>query len=52
VRESRPDVYVKVVASLMPRQLEAEFTGPTHEDRVAELMEKMAALDAAQGARS
>ena len=36
VRETRPDVYVKVVASLLPRQVQAEVTGPTHEDRVAD----------------
>ena len=35
VRETRPDVYVKVVASLLPRQVQAEVSGPTHEDRVA-----------------
>ena len=36
VRETRPEVYVKVVASLLPRKVEAEISGPTHEDRVAE----------------
>ena len=35
VREIRPDVYVKVVASLLPRQVQAAVTGPTHEERVA-----------------
>ena len=39
VRETRPDAYVKVVASLLPRQVEAEVTGPTHEERVAEPVE-------------
>ena len=40
VRETRPDVYVKVVASLLPRQVQAEVSGPRsqsrHEDRVAD----------------
>ena len=35
VREIRPDDYVKVVASLLPRQVQAAVTGPTHEERVA-----------------
>ena len=48
VRETRPDVYVKVVASLLPRQVQAEVTGPTHEERVAELVERLAELDATQ----
>ena len=48
VRETRPDVYVKVVASLLPRQVQAEVTGPTHEERVAELVEMLAELDATQ----
>ena len=48
VRETRPEVYVKVVASLLPRQVQAEVTGPTHEERVAELAERLAAQDAAQ----
>ena len=30
VRETRPDVYVKVVASLLPRQIQAEVSGPAH----------------------
>jgi hypothetical protein len=46
VRETRPDVYVKVVASLLPRQVQAEVTGPTHEERVARLAEKLTQLDA------
>ena len=45
VRETRPDVYVKVVASLLPRQVQAEVTGPTHEDRVTALAERLARLD-------
>ncbi len=48
VRETRPDVYVKIVASLLPRQVQAEVTGPTHEERVAELVERLAELDATQ----
>ena len=48
VRETRPDVYVKVVASLLPRQVQAEVTGPTHEERVADLVERLAELDATQ----
>ena len=48
VRQTRPDVYVKVVASLLPRQVQAEVTGPTHEERVAELVERLAELDATQ----
>ncbi len=35
VREKRPEVYVKVIASLLPHKVEAEITGPTHEERVA-----------------
>src|SRR5262249_51837044 len=46
VRETRPEVYMKVVASLLPRQVQAEVTGPTHEERVAELAERLAKLDA------
>ena len=46
MRETRPDVYV--VASLLPRQVQAEVTGPTHEERVAELVERLAELDATQ----
>ena len=46
VHETRPEVYMKVVASLLPRQVQAEVTGPTHEDRVAELAERLAKLDA------
>jgi Family of unknown function (DUF5681) len=46
VKENRPEVYVKVVASLLPREVHAEITGPTHEDRVTELMERLAQLDA------
>ena len=42
VRETRPDVYVKVVASLLPRQIEAEVTEITHEDRVAERAKRIA----------
>jgi hypothetical protein len=49
VRETRPEVYVKGVASLLPRQVQAEVTGPTHEERVSGLAEKLAQLDAAQG---
>ena len=30
VRETRPDVYVKVVASLLPRQVQAKVSGPAH----------------------
>ena len=45
VRETRPDVYVKVVASLLPRQVQAEVSGPTHEDRVTALAERLARLD-------
>ena len=30
VWETRPEVYVKVVASLLPREVHAEVTGPTH----------------------
>ena len=48
VSETRPEVYVKVVASLLPRQVQAEVTGPTHEERVAELVERLAELDATQ----
>ena len=48
LRETRPDAYVKVLASLLPRQVEAEVTGPTHEERVAELVERLAELDATQ----
>ena len=48
VRETRPDVYVKVVASLLPRQVQAEVTGPTHEERVAALAEKLAKFDCAR----
>ena len=48
LRETRPDVYVKVLASLLPRQVQAEVTGPTHEERVAELVERLAELDATQ----
>ena len=48
VRQTRPDVYVKVVASLLPRQVQAKVTGPTHEERVAELVERLAELDATQ----
>ena len=40
VWETRPEVYVKVVASLLPREVHAEVTGPTHEERVAELAGK------------
>ena len=36
VRETRPEVYKKVVASLLPRQVQAELIGPIHEDRVNE----------------
>ena len=46
MKENRPEVYVKVVASLLPREVHAEITGPTHEDRVTELMERLAQLDA------
>ena len=42
VRDTRPDVYVKVVASLLPRQVQAEVSGPTHEDRVTALTERLA----------
>ena len=37
---------MKVAASLLPRQVQAEVTGPTHEERVAELAERLAKLDA------
>ena len=40
---------MKVVASLLPRQVQAEVTGQTHEDRVTALAEKLAQIDAAQG---
>ena len=36
---------VKVVASLLPRQVQAEVSGPTHEDRVTALAERLARLD-------
>jgi hypothetical protein len=52
VRENRPEVYVKVVASLLPREVHAEITGPTHEDRVTELMERLAQLDAENAAKA
>ena len=48
VRETRPDVYVKVVASLLPRQVQAEVTGPTHEERVLDLARRIAEHDAEQ----
>ena len=48
VRETRPDVYVKVVASPLPRQVQAEVSGPSHEDRVTALAERLAELDATQ----
>ena len=51
VRETRPEVYVRVVASLLPRQVQAEISGPTHEDRVTALAEKLAQLDAAKEVR-
>ena len=31
-----------------PHQVQAEVTGPTHEERVAELVERLAELDATQ----
>jgi len=50
-RESRPDLYVKVIAFLI-RQLEAEFTRPAHEQRVFKLIERLAEVDAAERTRS
>jgi Family of unknown function (DUF5681) len=52
VRQNRPEVYVKVVASLLPREVHAEITGPTHEDRVTDLMERLAQLDAENAAKA
>jgi hypothetical protein len=52
VRETRPDVYVKVVASLLPRQIEAEVTEVTHEERVAERARRMAEYEARNGSIS
>jgi hypothetical protein len=52
VRQNRPEVYVKVVASLLPREVHAEITGPTHEDRVTELMERLAQLDSENAAKA
>jgi hypothetical protein len=43
VRETRPDVYVKVVASLLPREIEARVSDLTWE----EALEQLAALDKA-----
>ena len=51
VRETRPEAYVRVVASLLPRQVQAEISGPTNEDRVTALAEKLAQLDAAKEVR-
>jgi hypothetical protein len=43
VRETRPNVYVKVVASLLPREIEARVSDLTWE----EALEQLAALDKA-----
>ena len=37
VRENRPEVYVKVVASLLPREVEARVTGLTWEEALDQL---------------
>jgi hypothetical protein len=49
VRESRPDVYVKVVASLLPRKIEAKVSEITHEERVAERERRIAQYQARHG---
>jgi hypothetical protein len=49
VRETRPDVYVKVVASLLPRKIEAEITELTHEERVAERERRIAEYEEKHG---
>jgi len=42
----------QTVPSLLPRQVQAEVTGPTHEERVVELAERLAKLDAERAALS
>jgi hypothetical protein len=49
VRETRPDVYVKVIASLLPHKVEAEITEKIHEDRVAERERLIADYEAKHG---
>ena len=51
VRTNRPDAYLKVVASLVPRHIEAEISGRTHEDFVAEMTQAIAEYDAERASR-
>ena len=45
VREDRPDVYFKVVASLLPREIEARVSGLTWEEALDQLRSMDEALD-------
>jgi hypothetical protein len=44
-REKHPDVYLRVIASLEPREVHAEIT-TSHEQNVTLLTERLARLDA------
>ena len=52
VRETRPEVYVKVVASLLPRKVDANVSGHNFDDWVARMNEKAAEYDATQRPKS
>jgi hypothetical protein len=49
VRQDRPEAYLKVVASLIPRQIEAEVTTETSEYRLEKLADKLADYEAERG---
>jgi hypothetical protein len=50
VRKDRPADYLKIAASFVPRQMEieAEITGMTHEERVAEREARIVEYEASQ----
>jgi uncharacterized protein DUF5681 len=54
VRSERPSEYLKIAASLVPKQMEieADISGLTHEERVAERERLIAEYEANQSAES
>lgn len=45
------DAYLKVVASLVPRHIEAEISGRTHEERLEDLARAIEEYDAERASR-
>jgi hypothetical protein len=48
VRKDRPADYLKIAASFVPRQMEVETSGLTHEERLAEREQRIAEYEAQQ----